>query len=886
MADHRPPVPPPAPPVSVEPANPANPSSASSAMPQRRSSYASVVAGATPVLISSSLAPPPPSASYTSTSTSTSTSARPSALSHLMSRASPRQTLPAPTQLHRSSRHPRTGSRAFDAELHATTATTATATAPSTLDEMDAGRPADAPSNGRRFKYVPTGHNHHQHHHHHHSNSAAAAFSALAEAFVCPSYLRGSRYAERLEEAHAARRARLQREAASAAHHHDVNGHALSVSLSSSSSSANLLKLAPSQRGMTYEIVEKEVRRAGGSEPPPLPSRWNAADKFGGLELLPDGLELECVGPGKTHDRGEAAAVAAAVRTDHPMSPLCGIYYYEVTIVARGKDGTIGIGFSGPKVPLNRLPGWEPDSWAYHGDDGRSFCGSSTGKDYGPQFETGDIIGCGVNFRTGCAFFTRNGIHLGPAFRDVKGKLYPSVGMKRAGEGIKVNLGQTAFFFDIDGMVAKEKADLDQQIASMTALHLQPPMDEATLIQELVAQYLAHEGYMDAAAAFGDERRESALALTVPGGADGTEIDFTPPPDVMHRQHIRTRILEGEIDIGLALLHAFYPNVLRDNEFLSFRLRCLKFIVMIQRCYELDLAARRIMGRVRTATNGHGDGGGYDDVFAEDHDMGMGVGEGEGEGADAMLAAAADATPTAWPQDPMDTEDGGGRVVHEAGDPDPDPERTAAEEEDDEDEDEAEDEAADEEPDADDEEVDDGEAMDGHDDHENDHDPDHDPDLLSSSPSAAATEDEARRARLDHHEMQQAAIEYGQTLQSEYRHDARPEVQMALQETFSVWAYEDPQESIVAYLLEPSGRAPLAEEVNAAVLVSLGLASTSALERLCRQTEVLIADLTDDGGPGAFINVRRDYLQLPPPPAPVSDSDEFPLSSSPARPEE
>ncbi len=43
---------------------------------------------------------------------------------------------------------------------------------------------------------------------------------------------------------------------------------------------------------------------------------------------------------------------------------------------------------------------------------------------------------------------------LGNAFRDVKGKLYPSIGMKGPGEEIKANFGQTPFVFDIDGMMA------------------------------------------------------------------------------------------------------------------------------------------------------------------------------------------------------------------------------------------------------------------------------------------------------------------------------------------------------------------------------------------------------------------------------------------------
>jgi hypothetical protein len=73
----------------------------------------------------------------------------------------------------------------------------------------------------------------------------------------------------------------------------------------------------------------------------------------------------------------------------------------------------IGVGFSGPKVALTRIPGWEPDSYAYHSDDGQCFSNSTVGKAYGPKFTTLDVIGCGINFRTGTAFFTKNGHHLG-----------------------------------------------------------------------------------------------------------------------------------------------------------------------------------------------------------------------------------------------------------------------------------------------------------------------------------------------------------------------------------------------------------------------------------------------------------------------------------------
>lgn len=132
-------------------------------------------------------------------------------------------------------------------------------------------------------------------------------------------------------------------------------------------------------------------------------------------------------------------------------------------------DRLIGIGFSGPKVSLEKLPGWEPDSWGWHGDDGNTFCCQVTGKKYGPTFTTGDVVGCGINFMTGCAFFTKNGVSQGmldpltqnyvltvsgTAFREIKDiNVYPSVGMRRLQAQLTVNFGQRPFVFDIDGMM-------------------------------------------------------------------------------------------------------------------------------------------------------------------------------------------------------------------------------------------------------------------------------------------------------------------------------------------------------------------------------------------------------------------------------------------------
>jgi len=42
--------------------------------------------------------------------------------------------------------------------------------------------------------------------------------------------------------------------------------------------------------------------------------------------------------------------------------------------------------------------------------------------------------------------------------------------------------------------------------------------------------------------------------------------------------------------------------------------------------------------------------------------------------------------------------------------------------------------------------------------------------------------------------------------------------------------------------------------------VSLGKPRSALLEKVCAQTEVLVDMLSAEGGPAAFVNVRKDYL--------------------------
>ncbi|KAF2732669.1 Ran-binding protein-like protein [Polyplosphaeria fusca] len=573
------------------------------------------------------------------------------------------------------------------------------------------------------------------------------SYDGQANTFFVPSYLKGSKYAEKLEDLHNARMASA-RELRS--------GHSSNAgSLSTSSSSINLHKMASTHRGMTHDIIERAPALADTISP--WPTRWSEVDKFEQLEIEDNGRQAKYAGSQKSHDE------AASVRADHPMPRQCGIYYFEVTVMSKGKDGRmIGVGFSGPKVPLSRIPGWEPESYAYHGDDGQSFSNTTSGKPYGPKFGTLDCIGCGINFRTGSAFFTKNGNLIGTAFRDLKPDrlYYPTVGMKRPGETLKANFGQEPFSFDIDAMVAEEKASILAEVADVSKSVL---MNETAFIQRLVGQYLAHDGYVETAGAFAEESIAEARALAT----DGTEVPYTEMEedlDAINRQKIRAAILEGDIDKALKHTKAYYPKVLRDNENIYFKLRCRKFIEMIRQCNELSLrrqAPPTPPSKRSTASNGFRNSIATDDYDSEmELDEQLGVLSGTGQ----------------WHADGMDTED----------------------------------------------------------------------------------ELEDKDAKLQ--QLLNETINYGTELKAEFAHDPRREVKRALEDTFALIAYENAGQSTLAALLETSGRVPVAEELNSAILVSLGKSSSAALERMLQQTEALVNELAEDGASGSFINVREDFL--------------------------
>ncbi|KRT83612.1 hypothetical protein AMK59_4171 [Oryctes borbonicus] len=261
---------------------------------------------------------------------------------------------------------------------------------------------------------------------------------------------------------------------------------------------------------------------------------------------------------GKTHRD------AASVSAPEPIPPTCGLYYFEVTIVSKGRDGYMGIGLAHPGGTLNRLPGWDKYSYGYHGDDGHTFSSSGTGQPYGPTFTTGDVIGCGVNFIDNSCFYTKNGHHLGTAFSDLPPNLYATVGLQTPGEVVDTNFGQEPFVFDIEDMM--------KELRSRTRLSIYDfPVPESqgewqALLNRLVSTYLIHHGYSSTAEAF-------AHITDQPIAEDVTSIKT--------RQRILKLVLAGRIGEAIERTRRLYPGLLEHNQNLLFMLKCRQFIEMV-----------------------------------------------------------------------------------------------------------------------------------------------------------------------------------------------------------------------------------------------------------------------------------------------------------------
>lgn len=184
------------------------------------------------------------------------------------------------------------------------------------------------------------------------------------------------------------------------------------------------------------------------------------------------------------------------------------------------------------------------------------------------------------------------------------------------------------------------------------------------MLQELVAQFLAHDGYVETARAFAEEVATETAALQsgqreplkkyeveedreainrnsnsppLPQFSYFTSLHAFSIPTLILCSEIRAAILDGDIDKALKHTKAYYANVLEDNPQIHFKLRCRKFLEMMRRSNELT-ASKSNPKRRRPDSPGLGIA---DEHAVFDQEMELDDGTWDGDGMDTEEPAAA-----------------------------------------------------------------------------------------------------------------------------------------------------------------------------------------------------------------------------------------------------
>ena len=245
-----------------------------------------------------------------------------------------------------------------------------------------------------------------------------------------------------------------------------------------------------------------------------------------------------------------------------------------------------GVGFAGPDVKLDRLPGWDAHSYGYHGDDGHAFRGSGTGRPYGPRYGAGDVIGLLLNRAEGTISFTKNGVDLGVAFERVtEARLYPCVGLRTPGEEIIATLTPP---FSVDAAALLADA-CDRATARAVAAGAKRDGGASTTTTKAAASFAArlaldhlrHVGARRAAAALAADAFPNGCA-----GGVGIDDDQDASPDAARaasaRAAARAAVVRGDIASARASAEAAAPGAISSTPALDFALDVRAFVELVR----------------------------------------------------------------------------------------------------------------------------------------------------------------------------------------------------------------------------------------------------------------------------------------------------------------
>lgn len=347
--------------------------------------------------------------------------------------------------------------------------------------------------------------------------------------------------------------------------------------------------------------IQSELDEKGqkSSQPalPPLPTHFAKRETERHVKISKDGRFIDYV-----TDRKSLAQSLRVLRANHPVPDLCGIFYYEVEVLSCARDHMIGVGYCTSENKLANLPGLDRNSWGYHSDYGRVMSSQTLGYGICPDYGSGDVVGCCIDYTENIVFYTKNGVSLNsklePGSSSIPSnmkhslaKFYPCIGF-RPSVSLKINFGQEEFLYDIDKYVQGKKSRALTKIekfkhpsSELAGVEGEPGLS----IKNLISSYFAHMGYAETAKAFQDELEEEQSLLGGSNNSNGpklaSEVTEGSVEEMAARQSIRQYITQGPVSKALELLEIHYPLIFENNDDSSlaiFRLECCAFVELFQ----------------------------------------------------------------------------------------------------------------------------------------------------------------------------------------------------------------------------------------------------------------------------------------------------------------
>jgi hypothetical protein len=234
-----------------------------------------------------------------------------------------------------------------------------------------------------------------------------------------------------------------------------------------------------------------------------------------------------------------------------------------------------------------------------------------------------------LHFGTREIFFTKNGQHLGVAFRSISHAYYPAVGLHSEGEAATLNFGAQPFVFPIANLIREEESKFSN---SISRLHV-----EGATLHELVRQFLLHHGHLStlkmlpSVMSKSHDKTVSSQVLHVEQlCAADTPVDELSTCQATC-QAIRRLMENSDTSGAIRLLRSVYPSFLKESRIAN---AMLLSQVMIEQLVRGDLPGAVAFAKESLAPLLLSDaarGGEEDGRYACDGGMGEGYAAGEPE---------------------------------------------------------------------------------------------------------------------------------------------------------------------------------------------------------------------------------------------------------------